>query len=81
MLSGEDDYGVDVGLLLDASLQQARIAQEDIGHIEHDAQPLRDSTRRYLKLTLTEFPGWLSATNDTFTLLRPARLRGSSRFT
>jgi phosphoserine phosphatase len=36
----EDDYGVDVGLLLDASRQQARIAQEDIGHIEHDTQPL-----------------------------------------
>jgi phosphoserine phosphatase len=36
----EDDYGVDVGLLLDAARQQAHITQADIGHIEHDAQPL-----------------------------------------
>ncbi|HEX9005001.1 MAG TPA: glycosyltransferase [Blastocatellia bacterium] len=36
----EDDYGVDVGLLLDASHYHARIGQADIGHIEHDSQPL-----------------------------------------
>ena len=36
----ENDYGVDVGLLLDATQRQARVTQVDIGHIEHDSQPL-----------------------------------------
>lgn len=36
----EDDYGVDVGLLLDAAQLKARIVQADIGHVEHDSQPL-----------------------------------------
>lgn len=36
----ESDYGVDVGLLLDAAALGARIAQVDVGHIEHDSQPL-----------------------------------------
>jgi phosphoserine phosphatase len=37
----EDDYGVDVGLLLDAARLEARLVQVDIGHIEHDNQPLQ----------------------------------------
>ncbi|MBL8203730.1 MAG: HAD-IB family phosphatase [Blastocatellia bacterium] len=36
----EDDYGVDVGLLLDATHLGARIAQANIGYIEHDSHPL-----------------------------------------
>lgn len=36
----ETDYGVDVGLLLDFSAKGATIAQVDIGHIQHDSQPL-----------------------------------------
>ena len=36
----EDDYGVDVGLLLDATRLGARIEQVDIGHIEHDSHDL-----------------------------------------
>lgn len=36
----EPDYGVDVGLLLDAAAKGARIQEVDIGHIEHDSQPL-----------------------------------------
>lgn len=36
----ESDYGVDIGLLLDASAEGARIEQADIGHIEHDSQSL-----------------------------------------
>jgi phosphoserine phosphatase len=36
----ETDYGVDIGLLLDASAAGARIAEVDIGHIEHDSHPL-----------------------------------------
>ncbi len=36
----ENDYGVDVGLLIDASASGARILQVDIGHLEHDSQDL-----------------------------------------
>lgn len=36
----ESDYGVDLGLLLDAAQSGAQIAEVDIGHIEHDSQPL-----------------------------------------
>jgi HAD superfamily phosphoserine phosphatase-like hydrolase len=36
----ENDYGVDVGLLIDAAIAKARLAEVDIGHIEHDSQSL-----------------------------------------
>ncbi len=36
----ENDYGVDIGLLIDMFAKQARISQVDIGFIEHDSQPL-----------------------------------------
>lgn len=36
----ECDYGVDVGLLIDAVMAGARLAEVDIGRIEHDSQPL-----------------------------------------
>jgi len=36
----EDDYGVDIGLLLDAHALGARLIEVDIGHIEHDSQDL-----------------------------------------
>ncbi len=41
-LNFEDGYGVDVGLLLDAHLARARIAEVDIGALEHESQPLQD---------------------------------------
>jgi len=40
----EDGYGVDVGLLLDAYLAGAKLAEVDIGSLEHDSQPLLDLT-------------------------------------
>lgn len=43
-LSFEDGYGVDVGLLIDAHLAGARLAEVDIGSLEHDSQPLHDLT-------------------------------------
>lgn len=43
-LTFEDGYGVDVGLLIDACLRSARLAEVDIGRIEHDSQPLTDLT-------------------------------------
>ena len=36
----ENDYGVDIGLLLDATALGARIAEVDIGRLEHDSQSL-----------------------------------------
>jgi HAD superfamily phosphoserine phosphatase-like hydrolase len=36
----ENDYGVDIGLLIDAAMAKARITEVDIGHIEHDSHPL-----------------------------------------
>jgi glucosyl-3-phosphoglycerate synthase len=40
----EDGYGVDVGLLIDALRAGARLAEVDIGSLEHDSQPLQDLT-------------------------------------
>lgn len=38
----ENDYGVDIGLLIDAADSGARLAEVDIGHLEHDSQPLEN---------------------------------------
>ena len=40
----EDGYGVDIGLLLDAHFAGAKLAEIDIGSLEHDSQPLHDLT-------------------------------------
>jgi len=40
----EDGYGVDIGLLVDAHRAGARVAEVDIGSLEHDSQPLLDLT-------------------------------------
>lgn len=40
----EDGYGVDIGLLIDAQGAGARLAEVDIGSLEHDSQPLLDLT-------------------------------------
>ena len=39
-LTFENDYGVDVGLLIDASLMRARLAEVDIGSLEHRSHSL-----------------------------------------
>lgn len=39
-LDFEQDFGVDLALLIDAHFAQARIAEVDIGHLEHDSQSL-----------------------------------------
>lgn len=36
----ENDYGVDIGLLIDADVLGGRLLEVDVGHIEHDSQPL-----------------------------------------
>lgn len=43
-LNFEDGYGVDVGLMLDAHISGARLAEVDIGSLEHESQPLLDLT-------------------------------------
>lgn len=39
-LTFETDYGVDIGLLIDAHFLGARIVEADIGHLEHESQTL-----------------------------------------
>jgi glucosyl-3-phosphoglycerate synthase len=36
----ENDYGVDIGLFIDAAMAKARLVEVDIGHIEHISHPL-----------------------------------------
>lgn len=43
-LTFEDGYGVDIGLLIDSWRVNAKLAEVDIGHLEHDSQPLLDLT-------------------------------------
>ena len=43
-LTFEPGYGVDIGLLIDAFRKGARIAEVDIGSLEHDSQSLLDLT-------------------------------------
>lgn len=38
----EPDYGVDIGLLIDAQRGGARLAEVDIGSLQHDSQSLQD---------------------------------------
>lgn len=41
-LSFESGYGVDIGLLIDAFRKGARLAEVDIGSLQHDSQALHD---------------------------------------
>jgi glucosyl-3-phosphoglycerate synthase len=41
-LSFETGYGVDIALVIDAMRAGARLAEVDIGRLEHDSQPLHD---------------------------------------
>lgn len=36
----ENDYGVDIGLLIDAARAKARLAEVDVGELRHDSHPL-----------------------------------------
>jgi len=37
----ENDYGVDIGLFIDVAMKKGRVAEVDIGHIDHDSHPLQ----------------------------------------
>ena len=52
-LKFENDYGVDIGLLIDMFAKEARILQVDIGFIEHDCQPLESLRRMASQVTRT----------------------------
>lgn len=43
-LEMEDGYGVDIGLLIDVWRSGGKMQEVDIGHLEHDSQPLLDLT-------------------------------------
>jgi HAD superfamily phosphoserine phosphatase-like hydrolase len=36
----ENDYGVDIGILIDMVMAGRRVVEVDIGHLDHDSQPL-----------------------------------------
>lgn len=49
----ENDYGVDIGLLIDAKRAGARIEEVDIGHLRHDSQPLDRLTEMAVQVVRT----------------------------
>lgn len=49
----ENDYGVDIGLLIDAARERARIVEVDIGHLAHDSQPLERLTEMAVQVVRT----------------------------
>lgn len=49
----ENDYGVDIGLLIDALRARARIVEVDIGELKHDSQPLEALGEMAMQVTRT----------------------------
>ena len=48
----ENDYGVDIGLLIDALACRARIFEVDIGNLKHDSKPLEQLGEKNPSLSL-----------------------------
>ncbi len=49
----EPDYGVDIGIILDAIVRGAKIIEVDIGEIKHDMQPLERLHKMALQVVRT----------------------------
>ncbi|MFA6545916.1 MAG: HAD-IB family phosphatase [Limisphaerales bacterium] len=49
----ENDYGVDIGLLIDAVRERARIVEVDIGELRHDSQSLEALGEMAMQVTRT----------------------------
>ena len=49
----ENDYGVDIGLLIDIHQLGARILEVEIGHVEHDHQPLEALSKMSFQIVRT----------------------------
>ncbi|KAF0178719.1 MAG: hypothetical protein FD161_1763 [Limisphaerales bacterium] len=49
----ENDYGVDIGLLIDATRERARIVEVDIGELRHDSQSLDALGEMAMQVTRT----------------------------
>lgn len=49
----ENDYGVDIGLLIDATRERARIAEVDIGELRHESQSLEALGEMAMQVTRT----------------------------
>jgi HAD superfamily phosphoserine phosphatase-like hydrolase len=57
----ENDYGVDIGLLIDAAAARARIEEVDIGPLKHDSQPLTalgEMATQVARTILERAAGW-----------------------
>ncbi len=49
----ENDYGVDIGLLIDATRERARIVEVDIGELKHESQSLEALGEMAMQVTRT----------------------------
>lgn len=49
----ENDYGADIGLLIDATRERARIVEVDIGELRHDSQSLEALGEMAMQVTRT----------------------------
>ncbi|MEY4615198.1 MAG: Glucosyl-3-phosphoglycerate synthase [Pseudomonadota bacterium] len=49
----ENDYGVDIGLLIDVSQLGARITEIEVGYLDHDHQPLEALSKMSLQVVRT----------------------------
>jgi len=66
----ESDYGVDIGVLIDAVMAGARLVEVDIGHIEHDSQPLdvlADMAMQVVRTVLDRVPETNASRPDSST--------------
>lgn len=75
----ENDYGVDVGLLIDAAALGARVTEVDIGSLEHESQDLQALSEMAMQVTraILERAAALGRLRLTFT--RQARERDQAR--
>jgi len=52
-LKFEDDFGVDIGLLIDAHFFGATLTEVDVGYIEHDSKPLESLGKMAIEVSRT----------------------------
>lgn len=68
----ENDYGVDIGILIDTHLNGGRVAEVDIGTIDHDHQPLEALSTMSFQIVRT-----ILDRAEKYRRLKPANLKDS----
>lgn len=77
----ENDYGVDIGLLIDALACRARIFEVDIGNLKHDSKPLEQLGEMATQVARTILERAAEWGRLRVNSLRAARLRDQVRRT